>query len=306
MKALYELLGKTPKNSSTSIIIKNNRTVIEHKYYGPFNPDVDSEDEELKSPTIEEKKESSSSSSSTSSVESFENAEKDKLKVWPLEAKEQMSVLDQNGYRAIWTSLTQKDALGIETSSHRVRMKEEKAHNSCMKANSYYEKLINHIETMSTDKRYMKSEHISLNNKIKQIFTEVCLRSNKITKNAKKALEFVKSIVGEQYRLTLLEVLIFSIIQAVRKRRDVIYSHAKDLTESLKADDVPGKKFRCLMLRPYREYRSTYMQFLESFLTGIEIMEKASEALNPVFVYLVENTTIEKTRINLIQLGKIM
>jgi hypothetical protein len=182
VKALYELLGNTSKNSSTSIIIKNNRTVIEHKYYGSFNPDIDSEDEELKSPTIEVNKESSSSSSS---VESFQNAKKDKLKVWPIEASEEMSVLDQNGYRAIWTSLTQKDALGIETSSHRIRMKEEKAQNSWMKANSYYEKLINHIDTMNTDKRYIKSEHINLNSKIKQLFTEVCYKSGNITQSAK-------------------------------------------------------------------------------------------------------------------------
>jgi hypothetical protein len=60
------------------------------------------------------------------------------------------------------------------------------------------------------------------------------------------------------------------------------------------------------MLRPYREYKSTYMQFLESFLIGVDIMERASEALNPVFGYLVENTTIEKMRINLIRLSKIM
>jgi len=260
--------------------------------------DSDSDELNLMSSKIIENV-SSESSSHEDHKELFE------LKVRPLEPQEPMDVLDQGGYRAIWTSLMQNDAFGIQTASHRIRMKEEtKQSTRCNIASNYYDKIMFQIDNMKINNSFEENEHITLNRMISRVFTTKSYIDNSTEKWGKEALIYTKSIVGEQCKESLLDVVIFSMLQAARKKRREIYKLIGELTEPVKSDDVPNKKFKCLMLKPFKDNEKNYLRFLNAFLISMESIIQSTECLAPLYEYLAKNTSYEMIRLDLTKFSK--
>lgn len=287
-------------NNASIEIVQGNKTVVKKEYLiKPFGSDFDTdeEDEQTFMAHFGECKRSHSSSIKRSKVQELVEPKEFIPKVRPLKETESLSSLDQNGYRAIWSSLTQKDAFGIESSSARIRIHEERDYpEECVSGNAYYDKCIHHISTMKVDTTYFSKEHLLINLLILKLFGEDVYYSFKTAECGKEVLNCVKSIIGEKCKETLLQVVMHSIFQAVRKQRREIFKVIKSLVVSVNNTDEPGKKFTCIMLKPYKSNENAYHKFLKKFMVCMNILLKTTESLDETLKYLTKDGPLDKNR----------
>lgn len=118
----------------------------------------------------------------------------------PLGPHVSMRRLDQQGYRAIWTSYRPKDSYKVDAVAEiRIRMLEEyPVSGNCQPGSTYYEKCINSIDTMKLSFPYQPEEHIKLNRMIMKLFFESIYHQNKIEEYGIEIYNKVRSKIGEQ------------------------------------------------------------------------------------------------------------
>lgn len=282
-------------------IVRDDKPLLKKEFHiKPFGSDFDTDDEEDEQVFIADLdsfKKSHSTPIKAAKVEEVIETTEFIPKVRPLKDIEPLSSLDQNGYRAIWSSLTQKDAFGIESSSARIRIHEERGANvECCSGNTYYDKCIHFISSMKMDTAYLSKEHLLINLLISKLFREDVYYSNKTTECGKEVLNWVKSIIGEKCKETLLQVVMHSIFQAVRRQKREIFKTIKQLLISVNNTDEPGKKFTCIMLKPYNKNEHKYHSFLKRFMVCLKVLLKTTESLESTLKYLTIDGPLDRNK----------
>ena len=158
---------------------------------------------------------------------------------------ESLENLDFDGYRLIWASLRDVDGRGLDSVNHRIRLQEESQPNrKCEVANTYFDRVITHIDTNKQRLDYREKDDIIMSHLIKKIYCDHVYIANKQKRNCDELLEFVRTIVGERCRESLLNILIYCIFKAVKSKRRSIFSKIKPLTLPFKLSEGTKKRFR--------------------------------------------------------------
>lgn len=152
-------------------------------------------------------------------------------KLHPLSQNSSLAELDQEGYRAIWTSLTHRESYAMESVAEiRIRMHEEtKPSKDCKPGSEYYEKCMNVIDTMKLKSPYNEKPHLQLSGLVLKLFFEEQYFQHKIEECGREILNFVKIFIGDQFKNNFLQVLTFTLFQCIRKKRRDIYKSIKSL-----------------------------------------------------------------------------
>jgi hypothetical protein len=153
----------------------------------------------------------------------------------PLRNTESLSELDNSGFRAIWASLSHTDAFGIDSVSQRIRMHEDsKPNTTCKIANSYYKRVMAHIDSNKLELEFKEKNDIALSMLIEKLYSDQFYFSGKYDSCCEEILEFVRTIVGERCREALINILVFCIFKAIKARRRMLFKKIKPLTLPVK------------------------------------------------------------------------
>jgi hypothetical protein len=209
----------------------------------------------------------------------------------PLRNTESLSELDNSGFRAIWASLSHTDAFGIDSVSQRIRMHEDsKPNTTCKIANSYYKRVMAHIDSNKLELEFKEKNDIALSMLIEKLYSDQFYFSGKYDSCCEEILEFVRTIVGERCREALINILVFWIFKAIKARRRMLFKKIKPLTLPVKWEEISSQKFRCIFLKPFYKNEQLYKGFLKTFMISLRTLIKATESLKSVFDYLASNS----------------
>ncbi|CAI2383794.1 unnamed protein product [Moneuplotes crassus] len=227
-------------------------------------------------------------------------------KIRILETNEKLSLLDKEGYRAIWAQLISHGLLNTQHTKEWTRAEEPTESTKKLKFSEfYYLKLMEKLDSAKLKDGISENFEKVFSELLSQVYSVKTYFQDKFQENVDKLLRFTKTTLSEKCNDSYASFLVTYILKVAQWGRNALLQHVINLVICQKANGY-NRDFKVMMLKPFKKSEEYYKEFLTQFMIIMAVLVKGTQQLFTVFQHLTQNSEPGIAEYDFENLGKIL